>query len=123
MLPVRRLRQRDHGLSYDGGMQPAVSRNLTSRKREKVFARRSANSCHMPIEFRDKDGVKGWISEALEVEYYGRFNDEIVKFVSGLEEFCGEDRVVDGEDVMTHVLLELPENAPVVEVERPIASR
>lgn len=77
----------------------------------------------MPIEFRDKDGVKGWISEALEVEYYGRFNDEIVKFVSGLEEFCGEDRGADGEDVMTHVLLELPENAPVIEVERPVASR
>lgn len=77
----------------------------------------------MPIEFRDTDGVKGWISEALEVEYYGRFTDEIEKFVSGLEEFCDEDRAFDGEDVMTHVVLELPENAPVVEVQRPVASR
>lgn len=77
----------------------------------------------MPIVFRDRDGVKGWISEALEVEYYGRFADEIERFVSGAEEFCEEDRTFDGEDVMTHVLLELPENAPVIEVERPIASR
>lgn len=77
----------------------------------------------MPIEFRDRDGVKGWISDALEVEYYGRFNDEIVKFVSGVDEFCEEDRAFDGEDAMTHVLLELPENAPVVEVARPVVSR
>lgn len=77
----------------------------------------------MHVEFRDKDGVKGRISEALEVEYYGRFSNEVETFVSGLEEFCEEDRAFDGEDVMTHVVLELPEYAPIIEVERPIATR
>lgn len=77
---------------------------------------------HMPIEFKDRDGMKGRISESLDVEYYGRFSPEIEKFVSRVEGFCDEDRAFDGENVMTHILLELPEIAPIVAIERPIAS-
>lgn len=76
----------------------------------------------MTVEFKDKDGMYGLISESLEVEYYGRFSNEIEKFVSGLEDFCEDDRLFDGEDVMTHILLELPENAPIIRAERPEAS-
>lgn len=76
----------------------------------------------MAVEFTDKDGMNGRISGSLEVEYYGRYRHEIEAFVSGLEDLCGEDRGFDGEDVMTHILLELPEAAPVIEVERPIAT-
>lgn len=72
----------------------------------------------MPIEFKDKDGIYGRISDALEVEYYGRFSSKIEKFVTGLEDFSDGDQAFQDEDVMTHIMLELPDTAPVMEVQR-----
>lgn len=76
----------------------------------------------MPIEFKDGDGIYGRISDALEIHYYGRFN-KIETFVSGLDEFNESDRAFENEDVMTHIMLELPDIAPVIEVQRPPENR
>lgn len=72
----------------------------------------------MAIEFKDVDRVYGRITDSLEVEYSGRFSSKIEEFVSGLDDFSNDDREFEDEDVMMHIILELPEIIPVVDVRR-----
>lgn len=72
----------------------------------------------MAIEFKDGDRVYGRITDSLEVEYSGRFSSKIEEFVSGLDDFSNDDRKFEDEDVMMHIILELPEIIPVVDVRR-----
>lgn len=72
----------------------------------------------MAIEFKDGDRVYGRITDSLEVEYSGRFSSKIEEFVSGLDDFSNDDRKFEDEDLMMHIILELPEIIPVVDVRR-----
>lgn len=79
----------------------------------------------MTLTFRDVDGTEGIVTDELEVEYSGAWKREITEFVERLVgEESVEDRWFEGYNEMTHLLIELPEAAPVVEIERDdIASR
>lgn len=79
----------------------------------------------MTLTFRDVDGAEGTVTDELEVEYSGAWKHEITEFVERLVgEESHHDSWFEGYNEMTHLLIELPEVAHVVEVERDdIASR
>lgn len=73
------------------------------------------------ISFVDENGVSGRVSEDLTVEYDGDWLEEIEDFLGELEaEFSiEEDREAGSDPDLVHeVLIELPEQVPIVEVER-----
>ena len=64
------------------------------------------------VVFRDITGQQGSITDELAVHYQGRWEGEIEE---GLEQIA-ED--YDSEEMYNHLVVELPEKAPVYRVER-----
>lgn len=65
------------------------------------------------LYFVDTEGVEGEITDSLQVDYTGHWQRDIEDFTMSLESNY------DGNfDVSTHRLLELPDVAPIVEVQR-----
>lgn len=76
----------------------------------------------MGIHFTDVKGREGAINDSLKVDYEGTWSEEIEEYVTELEgDVCSEDRAFDGHNVMSHLVMELPEVAPIIEVEQDIA--
>lgn len=71
------------------------------------------------LHFTDTRGREGEISESLEVEYDGQWRQEVA---AELRRIAAEAQQDDPEDpptdVYTRIVLELPDEAPVKEVER-----
>lgn len=73
----------------------------------------------MPVRFRDRRGSRGTISDGLDVEYAGRWQADIERLVADMVAEIGDaDQPFDGFDPDSHLLLELPLVAPIVEVQR-----
>lgn len=64
------------------------------------------------VVFRDLKGHKGSISDEVELTYQGRWEGEIEEC---LEQIAEEH---DLEDLYDHIVVELPERAPIESVER-----
>lgn len=71
------------------------------------------------LRFTDPDGRTGRISETLEIDYEGEWEEEVT---SGLERIAADAGAEGPEDplheVYTLIVLELPDEAPIIEVER-----
>lgn len=65
----------------------------------------------MPVTFKDRKGDHGEVTDSFEVRYSGEWKDEVRAVVSEVA-----DETPD--DVVTELLLELPEQAPLTEVRR-----
>lgn len=65
----------------------------------------------MPVRFKDRKGDCGEVTDSLDVEYSGRWMQEVREVVSEIEEETPDDE-------MTELIIELPENAPLLEVSR-----
>jgi len=76
----------------------------------------------MPLTFQDAHGNRGTVTDALEVEYAGDWADDVESCVARVV----DDRDADGgrrpRNVHSELVVELPDAAPVVEVERTDAS-
>lgn len=75
----------------------------------------------MFISFVDENGVSGRVSEDLTVEYDGDWLEDVESYLAELEdEFTTDEEVQLGPDpdLVQEVLIELPEQLPIVEVER-----
>lgn len=71
------------------------------------------------LHFTDGYGNSGRITDSLDVWYSGYWEDEVIDFVQGLEtDEDVESAGVEDLDPETHVLVELPEEVPIVEIER-----
>lgn len=64
------------------------------------------------VVFRDITGQQGSITEGLAVNYQGRWEGEIEECL----EQIAED--YESEEILNHIVVELPEKAPVYRVER-----
>lgn len=62
--------------------------------------------------FRDVHGRTGWISSGLDVDYRGQWKGEIESTVERIADERPTDEVYD------HIVLELPEETPIDDVER-----
>lgn len=71
------------------------------------------------LSFKDSRGQRGQITESLEVEYTGEWEEEVSQ---GLRHIAPEsnpgDCPRDNEQVFNQIVLELPKKAPIIEVER-----
>lgn len=71
------------------------------------------------ISFRDIRGHRGFITEDLEVEYSGSWRQSVTRCVDRVRR---EVDHVDGDgatgDLFDHLIIEMPEQAPIVAVER-----
>lgn len=65
----------------------------------------------MIVRFKDRSGHYGEVTDSFEVEYSGRWRQEVREVVSRIAEEATDD-------VVTELLLELPEQAPLTEVRR-----
>lgn len=73
----------------------------------------------MGIHFTDMKGREGTISDALQVEYEGMWSEEIEEYVMEVEREVGsEDRSFKGNNIMSHLVMVLPEVAPIIEAEQ-----
>jgi hypothetical protein len=63
-------------------------------------------------------GQTGAITADLEVEYTGRWAEEVTEYVHHVKEEHTDDENVRVEDAVNQILIELPEIAPIVEVKR-----
>lgn len=71
------------------------------------------------VVFRDADGREGYISEGLEVDYPGKWDEEVEACVARIEdEHSSGSGASPNRAVYNHLLIDLPEVAPIVEVER-----
>lgn len=71
------------------------------------------------IRFRDPEGRTGQISESLEVAYAGEWEEEVEEGLRRIEAADTPDgRSEHLMEVYTRIVLELPEVAPIVEIER-----
>lgn len=71
------------------------------------------------VVFRDVHGRTGYITEELEVDYHGEWDEEVERCVRRIEDehARGGGDPLDG-DVYNGLLIELPEEAPVVKAVR-----
>lgn len=71
------------------------------------------------IHFRDRHGKSGVITDSLEVRYDGAWQSEVEECLRRVRAESGTDGA-DEEDpsVYTRLVLILPEDAPIVEIER-----
>lgn len=71
------------------------------------------------IQFTDTRGQSGEITESLEVEYDGEWRQEVAEELRRIAAETQRDDPDDPPtDVYTRIVLELPDEAPVREVER-----
>lgn len=64
------------------------------------------------VIFRDTHGKRGSITEELTVKYQGRWEGQIEECIERIDEEYAAEEVCD------HIVVELPEKAPVDDVER-----
>ena len=64
------------------------------------------------VIFRDIQGKKGSITDEMTVNYQGRWEGEIEECIEQIDDECAP------EDVYDHIVVELPEKAPIDGVER-----
>lgn len=72
----------------------------------------------MTLRFKDKRGRWGKVTESLEVEYSGPWEEEVSTVVEEAREEEPDNALYDPEDPLAYVLIELPEKAPIREVGR-----
>lgn len=73
----------------------------------------------MMLYFQDVDGEMGEISDSLRVCYTGHWEEEVSDFVAEV----ADDRDgtgFRGLDVITHLLIELPAELPIAEINREV---
>lgn len=75
-------------------------------------------SSRMKVTFRDSNGQTGVISEALEVDYAGEWIGEVEDCIDRVVEDLGGDDGESPADELDHLIVDLPEAAPIVEVQR-----
>lgn len=73
----------------------------------------------MTLSFKDTDGASGKVTETLDVEYNGSWEEDVEECVQNVEnDLTVTDENISREDLYTRLVLELPEEAPIVEVEQ-----
>lgn len=73
----------------------------------------------MTLSFEDTDGRSGRVTETFEVVYAGPWKADVEACVRRIEnDHRGDEPDRQADDPYTRLILELPEEAPVVEVER-----
>lgn len=71
------------------------------------------------VAFTDADGVKGYVTETLEVEYQGQWAEEVRESIEEIrDEHSSSNGEVSVEDVGNSLVIGLPEDAPIIEIER-----
>lgn len=71
------------------------------------------------VAFRDADGVKGYVTDNLEVVYQGRWVEEVRESIEEIrDEHHSGNGEVSVEDVGSSLVIGLPEDAPIVEIQR-----
>jgi hypothetical protein len=71
------------------------------------------------ISFTDRSGQSGTITADFEVEYRGRWAEEVTEYIERVEERHTDDSGnLQVEDAVNQIVLELPERVPIVEVKR-----
>lgn len=69
----------------------------------------------MRVTFEDRDGRRGEVTEGLEVRYAGRWRSAVTDCVERLRRERSAD--LDGKPIHGELVVELPEEAPIVEIE------
>lgn len=65
----------------------------------------------MSVRFRDRKGHYGVVTDSFEVDYSGQWKQEVSEVVDRVKEDTPDDQV-------TELIIELCENAPLLEVGR-----
>lgn len=73
----------------------------------------------MMLYFQDVDGEMGEISDSLGVCYRGQWDAEVTDFVAAVED-DRDGTGFGGLDVVTHLLIELPTEIPIAEINRQV---
>lgn len=73
----------------------------------------------MRLSFRDTNGTTGTVTETLEVNYNGKWEADVEECVRTVENgLCPTQDASLSDDPYTRLVVELPEEAPIVEVEQ-----
>ena len=73
----------------------------------------------MKLSFRDYNGRTGEVTETLDVQYNGNWEEDVEECVGSVEDDLSPGRDTGpAEDPYTRLVIELPEEAPIVEVEQ-----
>ena len=73
----------------------------------------------MTVSFRDTHGHRGRVTDDLDVEYSGDWREDVEECVQDVEEDVSTgDGSRRGDDFHNRLILELPEEAPIVEAEQ-----
>ncbi|QLD90557.1 hypothetical protein HWV07_16540 [Natronomonas salina] len=71
------------------------------------------------LRFTDPHGRTGRISESLEVDYEGQWEEEVSRGLERIKADAGPGEPDDPlDEVYTLIVLELPDETPIIEVER-----
>lgn len=71
------------------------------------------------LRFEDPHGRTGRISESLEIDYEGRWEEEVSRGLERITAATDADELDDPlDEVYTLIVLELPDETPIIEVER-----
>lgn len=72
----------------------------------------------MALRFTDKRGQCGRVTESLEVEYSGAWEQEVRDAVADVRQEKPDDDMYEPENPLSYLVMELPESAPITEVAR-----
>lgn len=72
----------------------------------------------MTLRFRDERGRFGRVTDSLEVEYTGPWEQDVRAVVAAVREEQEADELGESTDPMSFLVFALPEHAPIVEVRR-----
>lgn len=72
----------------------------------------------MTLRFRDQHGRFGKVTESLDVEYSGAWQQDVRAVVSDVREDGADDDLCESSDPLSYLVVALPENAPIVEISR-----
>lgn len=71
------------------------------------------------LSFKDYNGTTGKVTETLDVEYNGKWKQDVEECVQIVENDTSPGHETSpSDDPYTRLVLELPEEAPIVEVEQ-----
>lgn len=72
----------------------------------------------MALRFRDERGRFGKVTDSLDVEYSGAWQQDVNEIVSDVREDRSDDDLCESSNPLSYLVVALPENAPIVEVSR-----
>jgi hypothetical protein len=73
----------------------------------------------MPLSFEDANGRNGRVTETFEIVYAGSWREDIEACVRRIEnDHHSDDPDRRADDPYTRLILELPEEAPIIEIEQ-----